>query len=349
MPRRPRRDKPGRLHHVVNRGQDRQKIFHRDADCRFFLALLACAVLRGRIRLHAFCLMPNHFHLLVESVDGNLSATMQWIQGRYASYFNATHEHAGHLFGARFHSNPVLSVTYLLTLLRYIDRNPIKAEDAQDPLTMQWCSAFHHARQGPRPHWLARDIVDKFLAGRIARGEERSAAYRYVFRIAVPDPAGDEIVERRMASGFWVDDELDCLLQMGPVALAEWMLRRATRDDPLRVRLVYLDIGTVADTVSELRRAEGLRGMILGGVRRRDALMFIESALMRDFTGCTFEAAARRLETSISSVQQRYAVHRQALHEDEAYLGLVGYLLHRALARAHGSNAGAVARLHECV
>jgi hypothetical protein len=118
MPRRPRRDKP------------------------------------GRIEFHACCLMPNHYHLLVESVDGNLSATMQWVQFRYAAYFNRTRNHKGHVFGGRFRSFPVTTRAYLFVLIRTIDRNPWNRKDPRkrkDPLRFPWCSAHHHAKLGPRP------------------------------------------------------------------------------------------------------------------------------------------------------------------------------------------------------
>ena len=347
MPRRTRRDKPGRLHHAVNRGQDRQKIFHRDADYRFFLALLACAVLRGRIRLHAYCLMPNHFHLLVESVDGKLSETMQWIQGRYAAYFNATHEHTGHVFEGRFRSYPITSVAYLLTLIRYIDRNPIRTKRPRDPLTFCWCSAFQHARPGPRPRWLARGIIDHFLPACCGTREDRVAAYRRVFRIGIPDRAGDDIVAGRMAGSFWVEDELDLLLRMGPGALGEWLKKRATSDAPLSVLPVMVDAGSVMRASEGARDKGGVVPLRLRGVMRRDALGFVVAGLLRDLSACTFEATASLLGVSTSCVYHRVGVHRTSLLEDEHYLRLVGCVTERALALAYGAEIQAASRSTE--
>lgn len=349
MPRRRRRDKPGRLHHIVSRGQDRQKLFHRDPDYRFFLALLGCAVIRGRIRLHAFSLMPNHIHLLVESMDGELSATMQWILGRYGGYFNATHEHEGHVFGARFHSFPVLSAVYLLVLLRYIDRNPIKTAEPEDPLTLFWCSAFHHARQGPRPRWLARNLVDRLLRNHLERGGHRETAYRQLFHVSVPDPAGDEIVESRIASGFWIEDELDLIVRMGTSSLAEWLLRRATGASSHSVLLVVLDARSVRTAVAEVRASQKSPGGKLCGVPRRDVFAFIEVGLLKNLAGCTLKTAASLVSSSVSRAQQRDAIHREALLVDEHYRHLASLAAQRALALAYPSHLRTAAGEITCV
>ncbi len=348
MPRPRRYDKPGRLHHVLSRGQDRQKIFHVSQDYRFFLALLGCAVIQGRIRLHAFCLMPNHFHLLVESVDGNLSATMQWILGRYGGYFNATHKHEGHVFSGRFRSFAVLSTVYLLTLIRYIDRNPVKTEKPEDPLSMPWCSAFHHARPGPHPRWLAQDRIERLLAHGSMPGEDRSATYRRMFRSGIPDPVGDEIVEARIEGRYWVEDELDSLIHLGPAALSHWLRRRAEPDSSHTLQLTMVDAGSVLRAVEEIREEEGTPSMSLCGVKRRDPLDFVQAGLLRDLSVCKLQPAAELLGTSAGRVSQRHEIHRRALSSEDPYLGLVARVAHRALALAYGPDVRAVSRESLC-
>ncbi len=338
MPRRPRCDKPGRLHHLLNRGQDRQEIFSRPADYRFFLALLACAVRAGRIRLHAFCLMPNHFHLLVESVDGDISATMQWIQGRFAGYFNCTHEHVGHVFGGRFHSYPVLSVVYLFALIRYIDRNPIKTRKPKDPLQLYWCSAFYHARPGCRPRWLARDVVDRFLETRLARGEDRVSAYRTVFRIGVRDPAGDDLVESRIAGHLVETDDLDSLIHMQPEALGEWLRQRVKRDTPISKPFPLVDSASVLKAVERIREEEGEVRMRWRGSRLRDVMPLVQAGLLRDLAGRTLESAGSLIGVSTSCVRTRIAAHHAALVVEEPYLQLAARSAHRALAIAFGAD-----------
>ena len=331
VPRRPRIDKPGRLHHVLNRGQDRQEIFRRPGDYRFFLALLACAERAGRIRLHAFCLMPNHFYLLVESVNGDIASTMQWVQGRYAGYFNCTREHVGHVFGGRFHSFPVLTAAYLFTLIRYIDRNPLKTRDPVDPLNFQWCSAYHYARVGPRPRWLSRDLIDRFFTHRPGRGQSREAAYRAAFRIGIPDPAGDDVVETRVAGRSRQPDELDAMLHMRPDDLARWLCRRASREAPITAPLAMVDAGSVLRAVASARDANPAGSLRLRGVTRRDVLSLVEAGLLRDLCGRTYASAGEALGTSGSRVRQRCALHRIALVEDERYLDLASRVAHRRL------------------
>ena len=347
MPRRPRYDKPGCLHHVINRGQDRQRIFRHAKDYRFFLALLVRAMRAGRIRLHAYCLMPNHFHLLVESVDGNLSTTMHWVQFRYAAYFNRTRDHKGHVFGGRFLSFPVTSRVYLFVLIRYIDRNPLKRKDPKkrrDPLGFPWCSAFHHARPGPRPRWLDRRIIDRFLQARLNRGEEREAAYRAVFRIAQRDPAGDSLVEQRLAGRSRGQDDLDALLLATPNDIARWIRARAEEHATPTPPLAVVDAGSVLQAVAALRGAAPPFKLETGRGPTRDPRPLVEIGLLRDLVGLTYAGAATLLGVAVSRLQTRYALHRAALVEEESYLALLAQTAHAALSFAFGEDVRRVAR-----
>ena len=338
MPRRPRRDKPGRLHHVVNRGQDRRRIFRRRGDYRFFLSLLARLRRAGRIRVHAYCLMPNHFHLLVESVDGNLSASMHWLQFRYAAYFNRTRSHTGHVFGGRFHSFPVTSRVYLFVLIRYIDRNPWAARKRTDPLRFPWGSAFHHAQAGPRPRWLDRTLIDGFLQSRLNEGVGREATYRAVFRIARPDPAGDALVELRMAGRSRGQDDLDALLAAAPRDIADWLRVRVVGRTSSTAPLALVDAGSVLRALAVSQGAEPTFKLRTRRGLTRDPRPLVEIGLLRDVVGLTYEVAGRLLGTSVSRLRTRYALHREALAEEEAYLQLVAHAVHAALACAFGED-----------
>src|SRR5436190_877467 len=127
MPRRPRADRPGRLHHVMNRGIARRTVFETRADRRKFLALLAREVREGGIELHAFVILGTHYHLLVRSLDGRLSETMRRVQNAYVRWFNRMRRRDGPLFRGRFRSIPLESTRYAHTLIRYIDQNPVEA------------------------------------------------------------------------------------------------------------------------------------------------------------------------------------------------------------------------------
>ncbi|MEO8604100.1 MAG: transposase [bacterium] len=127
MPRGPRLDAPGALHHVIARGIERRDIFRDDCDRQCCIDRLARVITLGGAALYAWCLMPNHIHALIRSGPTPLSLLMRrWI-GPYASYFNRRHDRIGHLFQNRFKSILVDETAYFLQLVRYIHLNPVRA------------------------------------------------------------------------------------------------------------------------------------------------------------------------------------------------------------------------------
>jgi len=127
MPRGPRLDAPGALHHVMIRGIERRRIFRTDGDRRLCLDRLATLVTASEAGLYAWCLMPNHVHVLLRTGAMPLSLFMRRWVGPYASSFNRRHRRAGHLFQNRFKSIVVEEEAYLLELVRYIHLNPVRA------------------------------------------------------------------------------------------------------------------------------------------------------------------------------------------------------------------------------
>ncbi|MEA2112012.1 MAG: transposase [Campylobacterota bacterium] len=127
MARRPRIDMPG-FHHIMNRGVEQRKIFLDEEDFEVFLKLLCDACLLHNATLHSYCLMTNHYHLLVETKHENLSLLMRFINSQYASYFNRKLKRVGHLWQGRFKSWYITDESYLYTLIKYIQYNPIKAK-----------------------------------------------------------------------------------------------------------------------------------------------------------------------------------------------------------------------------
>lgn len=126
MPRGPRLDIPGALHHVMVRGIDRQNIFLSDADRNDLLYRLGEGVLRSGLRVYAWALMSNHFHVLLRSGSEGLSAAMRRLLTGYAVRFNRRHRRWGHLFQNRYKSILVEEDSYLLELVRYIHLNPLR-------------------------------------------------------------------------------------------------------------------------------------------------------------------------------------------------------------------------------
>jgi REP element-mobilizing transposase RayT len=142
MPRSPRFVEPGGFYHVTPRGNDGRDIFDDtdEIDRRRHLVLLERTVRKHRWTVLAYCLMTNHFHLLVQVPEQNLSVGMQELLGEYARFWNSRHGRSGHLFLNRFSCKPVLSEQHLLGTARYIDLNPVRAKIKFRPEQWIWSS-----------------------------------------------------------------------------------------------------------------------------------------------------------------------------------------------------------------
>src|SRR5437867_3530730 len=133
MARRPRVNAPGLLYHVIVRGNQRQKTFRDKRDYEGYLERLARYQKRFAVKVYAYCLMPNHVHLLLEVSSAPLSKFMQGLQQAYTQYFNRRHHKVGHLFQGRYHAIICDKDAYLLALVRYIHLNPIRAKLTRRP------------------------------------------------------------------------------------------------------------------------------------------------------------------------------------------------------------------------
>jgi REP element-mobilizing transposase RayT len=186
MPRPPRIHFPGALFHVIARGNGRQKTFRDQADYRAFLAMLASLKQQKPFQLYAYCLMPNHFHLLLEVDRVPLAHLMQPLLTRYAKAFNGRHRRVGHLFQARYQAILCQRDTYLQALVRYLHLNPVRAHLIRDPAAWPWSShrAYLGRQQGPlvdagfplslfHPH-RARSVVlyQRFVRDALGLGHE---------------------------------------------------------------------------------------------------------------------------------------------------------------------------------
>jgi putative transposase len=150
MPRGARDALGGYCYHVLNRGNGRRTVFHQEADFAAFGNLLREAGERIDVRLLAYCLLPNHFHLLVwPRRDGDLSAYMMWLTTAHVRRYHHHYHSSGHVWQGRFRSFPIQEDEHLLTVHRYIERNPVRAglvARAQDWL---WSSAARHREGRP--------------------------------------------------------------------------------------------------------------------------------------------------------------------------------------------------------
>jgi len=161
---------PGAVYHVTSRGNAGQDIFADDGDRERFLDLLGREIEQQRWRCHAYCLMDNHYHLLVETPEANLSRGMGRLNMTYAQAFNRRHERAGHLFQGRFHAVVVEKGSPLLELCRYVVLNPVRADMAAVPEVWPWSSyratASGRVMELGSPDWLTVEwILQRFGSG----------------------------------------------------------------------------------------------------------------------------------------------------------------------------------------
>lgn len=145
---------PGALYHLTARGNARQPIFVDPTDRHTFLHLLGREIDQQGWRCYAYCLMDNHYHLLIETPDANLVCGMRRFNGAYAQHFNRRHQRVGHLLQGRYKSIIVERDSHLLELARYIVLNPVRAGTVAHPNAWPWSSYNATARHCPSPPWL---------------------------------------------------------------------------------------------------------------------------------------------------------------------------------------------------
>ena len=193
MARKLRVEYPGAVYHVMSRGDRREPIFHDDPDREQFLATLGEACQKAVWAVHAFCLMPNHFHLVVETPQGNLVAGMRWLLSTYSGRFNRRHKLFGHLFSGRYRALIVdgSGDGYLQTVCDYVHLNPARARllAAAEPLrAYRWSSFPEYLKVASRRvAWLR---VERLFGE--YRIPQDSAAGRRVFEAEVESRRGQE-------------------------------------------------------------------------------------------------------------------------------------------------------------
>ena len=177
MPRAPRVWFPGAWYHVIARGNNKEAVFFATRDYLVYLTMLKGGLARYESSLHAYVLMPNHVHLLIETGQRHpLPQLMQWLHTTYTCYVNRKHKRVGHLFQGRYRSLLVDRDPYLLELSRYIHLNPVRAHMVDDPSAYRWSSyhAYVHSPAAPQA-----PVTTQFILSMISpRLSEQVALYR---------------------------------------------------------------------------------------------------------------------------------------------------------------------------
>jgi len=166
---------PGAVYHITSRGNARQAVFLDDEDRKGFLDVLGQAVERFNWLYHAYCLMGNHYHLLLETVDPTLPRGMRHLNGVYTQRFNRWHERSGHLFQGRYKAILVERESHLLELARYVVLNPVRAKMVRACKDWRWSSYRATAGFEPASPFLATAWILSQFDSSLAKAQH---AYR---------------------------------------------------------------------------------------------------------------------------------------------------------------------------
>ena len=189
---------PHAVYHVTSRGNARQRIVTTDADRQAWLSVLGQVIGRFGWLCHAYCLMDNHYHLLIETPQPNLSRGMRQLNGVYTQVFNRRHRRVGHLFQGRFTAILVEKEPHLLELCRYVVLNPVRAKAVTKAGDWFWSSYRATAGELPAPAWLT---VDWVLGQFGQRQKSAQAKYRDFVREGIGGPRPWEEVRGQIYLG----------------------------------------------------------------------------------------------------------------------------------------------------
>jgi len=149
----------GAFYHVTSRGNEKGRIYSAPQDRKKFLTYLEAVHQKFKVIIHAYCLMPNHYHLLLETPFANLCQSMQFVNSSYTTYYNIARKRVGHLFQGRYKAILIDKDSYIEVLSRYIHLNPIKAKLAKLPEEYPWSSYGYYVFSKKPPKFLNTEVI----------------------------------------------------------------------------------------------------------------------------------------------------------------------------------------------
>lgn len=237
----------GALYHITSRGDGREDIFIDDDDRALFLHIVSTACERFNWCVHAYCLMDNHYHLVIETPDANLSKGMRHLNGVYTQSFNRKHKRVGHVFQGRYKAVIVQKESYLLELARYVVLNPVRARMVRSAKDWPWSSYRKTAGFIEADRWLN---VDWLLSAFSKRRSEAFKCYRRFVSEGKNQPCVWESLKNQVFLGDerFVDD-MQCKInpearlrdiplvqkRSVPKPLESYANKSASRDEAIRL------------------------------------------------------------------------------------------------------------------
>ena len=255
-----RTDFAGALHHVTSRGNERRPIFHDDRDRETFLDFLGETIRRFGWSVTAYVLMTNHFHLVVQTPEANLSRGMHWLNTSYVVWFNRRYKRSGHLFGGRFKAFLVDHEAYIDEVLRYVVLNPVRAKMVERPEDYRWSSYRATAGLESAPDWLDLQAALSPFA------PETELAQTYYREFVAQKIASDESLWDRLINGIYLGSE------SWAKSMRKWVESKPrSTDHPVRQRAIGRP--KMADVISAVAKVAGQTGTAIremrGGALRR--------------------------------------------------------------------------------
>jgi REP element-mobilizing transposase RayT len=288
---------PGAWYHVMNRGRRTEKIFRDRQDYQMFIKLLEETSEMCNIRVAAYCLMTNHYHILVQTPDANIARSMRHINGVYTQRFNRKHHCDGQLFRGRYKSILVSGDRYLLQLVRYIHHNPVKAGLVNKPDDYPWSSHKGYLSVSKKWKWLHKEFILSLLT---KNRKEWVKEYRKFIAIENDEEIAD-VLERKK-----------CLSVMGPETFINWVkgkyyTLKSDQDVPQAKELAP-EANTVINAVCKfynVSRDELYRSRRGHFNEPRNVAIFLTRKLRRDSLNEIGSQFQTKKYSSISSVIER--------------------------------------------
>lgn len=277
---------PGAYYHVMNRGLARTRIFLDEQDQKNFLDLIGETRKLWKIKVYAYCLMSNHYHLLVQTPQGNLSRVMRHLDGIYTQRFNRSHRRDGPLFRGRYRAILIDAEQYFLAVARYIHSNPVEAGVVSEIRRYRWSSHGDYLDSRRCPQWLdTKDLLSRFGRGAQAlrgyrafmeRGveEELRRFYREGYqrpiwggksfvrwvreKVGEKAEVREEVPESREVFGHEIEEIVEATAEVYGKGAGELLRRRRGRGNEARAMAIYLCRSVGGYKLREIGKVVGL-------------------------------------------------------------------------------------------